>query len=149
MKGDNMAIFIAGLPQYASLCQILHQHLTHHNCPTELITESYPHSVALGVGVAALITQRGGSAIVIDDYGIGCFNAINKAGNIVCANGYDEHSAKMTKDHNNTQALVIGAQVITENLAKSIALNFAQATYAGGRHQVRVDMLSELFKGGV
>ncbi len=144
-----MAIFIAGLPEFAPLCQVLHQHLTTHGCPAELVTESYPHSVALGIGVANLITQKGGTALVIDDFGIGAFNAINKAGNIVCANGYDEHSAKMTKDHNNTQSLVIGALVITEELAKSIALNFAQATYAGGRHQVRVDMLSELFKGGV
>lgn len=144
-----MALIIAGLPQFAPLCQLLHTHLTQNGCPNQLITQSYPHSVALGLGVAELLTAQGGSALVIDDYGIGSFNAINKAGNVVCANGYDEHSAKMTKDHNNAQALVIGAVVITEELAKSIALNFAQATYAGGRHQVRVDMLSELFKGGV
>ena len=82
--------------------------------------------------------------IIIDDYGIVPFMTCTKHKKIVCAQAADEHSAKMTRDHNNTSIISIGYEITGENLAKSICRIFANSDYSGGRHQVRVDMLDKM-----
>ncbi|MCP1222789.1 RpiB/LacA/LacB family sugar-phosphate isomerase [Sebaldella sp. S0638] len=82
--------------------------------------------------------------IIIDDYGIAPFMICTKHKKIVCAQMADEHSAKMTRDHNNTSIITIGYEITGENLAKSICGIFAKSDYSGGRHQVRVDMLDKM-----
>ena len=82
--------------------------------------------------------------IIIDDYGIVPFMVCTKHKKIVCAQTADEHSAKMTRDHNNTSIISIGYEITGENLAKSICEIFADSDYSGGRHQVRVDMLDKM-----
>ena len=82
--------------------------------------------------------------IIIDDYGIVPFMVCTKYKKIVCAQTADEHSAKMTRDHNNTSIISIGYEITGENLAKSICEIFADSDYSGGRHQVRVDMLDKM-----
>ena len=82
--------------------------------------------------------------IIIDDYGIVPFMVCTKYKKIVCAQTADEHSAKMTRDHNNTSIITIGYEITGEALAKSICNVFAESNYSGGRHQVRVDMLNKM-----
>lgn len=82
--------------------------------------------------------------IIIDDYGTVPFMVCSKHTKIVCAQVADEHSAKMTRDHNNTSIITIGCEITGENLAKNICAVFAKADYSGGRHQVRVDMLDKM-----
>ena len=82
--------------------------------------------------------------IILDDYGIVPFMICSKHKKIVCAQAADEHSAKMTRDHNNTTIISIGYEITGENLAKSICGIFANSDYSGGRHQVRVDMLDKM-----
>ncbi len=40
--------------------------------------------------------------------------------------------------------IALGSKIVGEELALSIVKEFLQATYAGGRHQVRVDMLNKM-----
>ena len=82
--------------------------------------------------------------IIIDDYGIVPFMVCTKYKKIVCAQTADEHSAKMTRDHNNTTIISIGYEITGEALAKSICSVFAKSDYSGGRHQVRVDMVDKM-----
>lgn len=82
--------------------------------------------------------------IIIDDYGILPFMVCSKHKEIVCAQVADEHSAKMTRDHNNTTIISIGCEITGPELAKSICSVFAKSNYSGGRHQVRVDMLNKM-----
>ena len=82
--------------------------------------------------------------IILDDYGIAPFMICSKQKGIVCAQAADEHSAKMTRDHNNTSIITIGYEITGEALAKSICSVFAKSDYSGGRHQVRVDMLNKM-----
>ena len=82
--------------------------------------------------------------IILDDYGIAPFMICSKHKKIVCAQAADEHSAKMTRDHNNTSIITIGYEITGEALAKSICNVFAESDYSGGRHQVRVDMLNKM-----
>lgn len=82
--------------------------------------------------------------IIIDEYGVGPFMVADKFKYIICAELNDEHSAKMTRDHNNANVITLGSGVIGIDVAKRIAERFAAANYSGGRHQIRVDMLNKM-----
>ncbi|WP_156854451.1 galactose-6-phosphate isomerase subunit LacA [Oceanobacillus sp. AG] len=82
--------------------------------------------------------------IVIDEYGVGPSMVANKYKGIICANTTDEHSAFMTRGHNNTSIITIGSGIVGEKLAEKIAKTFIEADYDGGRHQIRVDMLNKM-----
>ena len=54
------------------------------------------------------------------------------------------YSAKLSKQHNNTNIIAFGARVVGIELAKMIVDQWLEAEYEGGRHQVRIDMLKEI-----
>lgn len=83
-------------------------------------------------------------AIVIDKYGVGSFIAMNKHKHVICAEVSEEHSAKMTRAHNNANSIALGSGIVGLELAKNICLTFIRGDYEGGRHQIRVDMLNRL-----
>lgn len=82
--------------------------------------------------------------IAFDAYGAGSFMAISKHKGMVVAEISEERSAYMTREHNNSRAITLGSKIIGTELAKNISLEFLKASYDGGRHQIRVDMLNKL-----
>lgn len=88
------------------------------------------------------VTENKG--IIIDEYGAGPFMVADKFKYIICAELNDEHSAKMTRDHNNANVITMGSGVIGKDVAIRIAERFSVAKYSGGRHQIRVDMLNKM-----
>lgn len=92
----------------------------------------------------AILNNEGEKGIVIDEYGTGSFNVCTKHKGIICAQVADEHSAKMTRDHNNTSIIAIGSKVTSLEIAKRITDKFILSNYSGGRHQIRVDMLNKM-----
>lgn len=82
--------------------------------------------------------------IIIDEFGAGPFMVADKFKYIICAELNDEHSAKMTRDHNNANVITMGSGVLGEDVAKRIAHRFCVAQYSDGRHQIRVDMLNKM-----
>ena len=85
--------------------------------------------------------------IVICGTGIGMSMAANKVKGIRCALCSDTYSAKMTRVHNNSNVLALGARVIGVELAKDIVNAWLDAEFEGGRHQVRIDMITALENG--
>lgn len=83
-------------------------------------------------------------AIIIDDYGILPFMITTKHKGIICAELSDEHSAQMTRDHNNTNIISIGYRLVGEEIIHEIVKRFIERDYSGGRHQIRIDMLDHL-----
>ena len=79
--------------------------------------------------------------IVIDAYGAGPFMVATKIKGMVAAEVSDERSAYMTRGHNNSRMITVGAEIVGDELAKNIANSFVNGKYDGGRHQVRVDVL--------
>ena len=73
--------------------------------------------------------------------------AANKVKGIRCALCSDTYSAKMTRVHNNSNVLALGARVIGVELAKEIVNAWLDAEFEGGRHQVRIDMITALENG--
>lgn len=82
--------------------------------------------------------------IIIDNFGSASFMVASKFKNIIVAQLEDEHSAKMTRDHNNTNVICIGSYNVSIGLGYNIAKKFIDSNYSGGRHQVRIDMLDKL-----
>ena len=94
--------------------------------------------------VEAIKNKTADKGIVIDEYGAAPFMISTKNHGIICAPVYDDYTSKMTRMHNATQIITLGSAVSAEKLACQLALNFAEAEYDGGRHQVRIDMLDRM-----
>jgi len=98
-------------------------------------------SLAVAKAVLGKEADRG---IMFDEYGVGSHMASSKLKGMISANVTDENSAHMTRRHNNTMAIALGAGIVGEKLAESLVKEYLTADYDGGRHQVRVDMISKM-----
>ena len=85
--------------------------------------------------------------IVLCTTGIGVSISANKIAGIRCALLSDVWSAKMTRLHNDTNMMAIGAGVVGENLALEIVDTWVGTEFSGEeRHQRRIDKLMALEK---
>ena len=84
--------------------------------------------------------------ILICGTGIGMSMCANKHNGIRAAVCGDTYSAKMTRCHNDANVLCIGARVTGSCLALDIVDAFLGAEYEGGRHAIRVGMISDIEK---
>lgn len=82
--------------------------------------------------------------IVLCGTGQGIMMAANKIKGIRCGVCSDTFSARMIREHNDANMLALGARVIGEALALDIVDAFLNATFEGGRHATRVDMIKAL-----
>jgi len=60
---------------------------------------------------------------------------------VVCSEPY---SARLSRQHNDTNVLCLGARVVGLELAKMIVDEWLAAEFEGGRHAVRVKMIAEI-----
>ena len=96
---------------------------------------------AAAKAVAAGECDRG---IVCCTTGIGVSIAANKIKGIRCALVSDLMSARLTRQHNDTNVLALGAGVVGEKLGLEIADVWLETAFEGGRHARRVDKLMAL-----
>ena len=82
--------------------------------------------------------------IVICTTGIGVSIVANKVPGVRCALCSDPLSAEMTRRHNDTNMLAMGAGIIGQNLALKIVDTWLNTAFEGGRHQRRVDKITAL-----
>ena len=83
--------------------------------------------------------------ILVCGTGIGMSMAANKHKGIRAACCSDTFSARLTRLHNNANVLCMGARVIGTCLAEDILDAFLSAEFEdGGRHRLRVDMMTEI-----
>ena len=80
--------------------------------------------------------------------GIGISIAANKIKGIRAVVCSDCYSAKLSRQHNNTNILSMGARVVGVDLAKMIAKEWLTTEYEGGRHQRRLDQIAILEEQG-
>ena len=85
--------------------------------------------------------------ILICGTGVGISLSANKVKGIRAVVCSEPYSAKLSRQHNNTNILAFGARVVGIELAKMIVDEFLSAEYEGGRHQKRIDMISDIEKG--
>lgn len=81
--------------------------------------------------------------IVICGTGIGISIAANKVPGIRCALCHNSFTAKLSRLHNNSNVLSLGARVIGDELALDIVDAYLTTDFEGGRHARRVDKIEE------
>ncbi|MDL2235811.1 ribose 5-phosphate isomerase B [Christensenellaceae bacterium OttesenSCG-928-L17] len=91
--------------------------------------------------VAAGKAQRG---ILLCHTGIGMSIAANKVNGIRCALCADGFAARLTREHNDSNILAIGAGMIGYPLAQEIAEIWLATEFVGGRHLRRVNKIMDL-----
>ena len=90
---------------------------------------------------------EGAFGILVCGTGVGMSMCANKYKGIRAALCGDTYSAKMTRQHNNANVLCLGARVIGPCLAEDIVGAFLDNPFEGGRHSIRVDMMTEIEEG--
>ena len=103
----------------------------------------YPH-FAKRVSEAVQKEPDTSFGILICGTGIGMSMCANKHKGIRAAVCSDTFSAKMTRRHNDANVLCLGARVIGSCLAEDIIDIFLENEFEGGRHKIRVDMMSDI-----
>lgn len=83
-------------------------------------------------------------AILICGSGVGISIAANKVRGIRCVACSEPYSALLSRLHNDTNALALGARVVGPDLAWMIVETWLGGEYEGGRHARRVSQLADL-----
>ena len=84
--------------------------------------------------------------IAICGTGVGISLACNKVKGIRACVCSEPYTAKLSRQHNNSNVLAFGSRVVGSELAKIITEAWLDAEFEGGRHQRRVDMVMEIEK---
>ena len=109
-------------------------------------TESCDYPIfgkAVGEAVASGKCEKG---IVICTTGIGISISANKVKGIRAALCADSFTAEMTRRHNDSNVLALGAGVVGPNLADRIVDVFLSTEFEGGRHERRVNLMMDIEK---
>ena len=93
--------------------------------------------------IAAGDAERG---IAVCGSGIGISIAVNREPACRCARVDDPLSAALAREHNDANVLALGGRLIGSDMAKACVAAFLGTDFAGGRHQRRVDQLSQLLQ---
>ncbi|RKW01098.1 MAG: galactose-6-phosphate isomerase subunit LacA [Streptococcus sp.] len=140
-----MAIIIGADAAGNKLKDVVKEFLIGENFEVVDVTKEGQDFVDVTLAVAAEVNkQEENLGIVVDAYGAGPFMVATKIKGMVAAEVSDERSAYMTRGHNNSRMITMGAEIVGDGLAKNIAKGFVNGKYDGGRHQIRVDMLNKM-----
>ena len=140
-----MAIVVGADAAGIRLKEVVKEYLEAEGFQVVDVTEEEQDFVDVTLAVAKEVKQAEDNlGIVIDAYGAGPFMVATKIKGMVAAEVSDERSAYMTRGHNNSRMITMGAQIVGDQLAKNIAKGFVNGKYDGGRHQIRVDMLNKM-----
>lgn len=111
-------------------------------------TERFDYPIS-GFRAAQLVAAgQADGGILICGTGIGISLAANKVKGIRACVCSEPYSARLSKQHNNTNILAFGARVIGIETAKMIVDEWLGAAYEGGRHQRRIDMIAQIEETG-
>ncbi len=92
----------------------------------------------------AIVEGKFERGILICGTGIGIGIAANKVAGIRAALCHDTFSARASREHNNANILTLGERVIGPGLAKDIVKIWLETDFSGGRHERRVEKISQL-----
>ena len=112
-----------------------------YGCYTKESVDYPDMAIRVAEGIKNGICDKG---VLICGTGIGVSMAANKVPGIRAALCSDAFSAKMSRAHNNSNVLALGARVIGEGLALDILDAWLSTEFEGGRHASRVAKINEI-----
>jgi ribose 5-phosphate isomerase B len=92
----------------------------------------------------AVVEGRADRGIVLGGSGQGEQIAANKVAGVRAALCNDLYTARMARLHNDANVLSIGGRIVAPGLAEEILRVWLQTSFEGGRHQRRIDQISEI-----
>lgn len=92
----------------------------------------------------AITSGEAERGILICGTGIGMSMAANKVKGIRAAVCHDTFSAEFTRRHNDANVLCMGGRVVGPGLACKVVDAYLDNEFEGGRHQRRVDKITEI-----
>ena len=92
----------------------------------------------------AVVDGEADLGIAICGTGVGISLAANKVKGVRACVCSEPYTAQLSRMHNDSNVLAFGARVIGVELAKMIVDEWLNASFEGGRHQRRVDMLMDI-----
>jgi ribose 5-phosphate isomerase B len=111
---------------------------------TSIDSVDYPiYGAKVGRAVANGEVDQG---IVVCGSGIGIAIAANKIDGVRAAQAWNEETARLAREHNDANVLSIGARVIPEAEVPKIIKAWFDAKFLGGRHERRIEEITELEK---
>jgi ribose 5-phosphate isomerase B len=142
MSGDRIAIASdhAGFELKAALKQFLsedHEVIDLGTHGPESV--DYPD---FGAAMAAAVASgEAGRGILICGTGIGISIAANRHAGVRAALCHDVTTARLSRQHNDANVLVLGARVVGLDVARDCVSAFLGTPFEGGRHSRRVEKL--------
>ena len=110
--------------------------------PSNTDSVDYPD---YGVKIAhAILEQRVERGIVICGTGVGMSIVVNRFPGIRGTLCSDVYTAKMCREHNDSNILIMGGRVIRKDLALEIVGIWLKTNFEGGRHQRRLDKINQI-----
>jgi ribose 5-phosphate isomerase B len=88
--------------------------------------------------------KRADFGIAVCGSGIGISIAANKVPGIRAALAHDVVTAQLAREHNDANVLALGARIVTPAAALEMVQTFLNTPFAGGRHQRRLDKITQL-----
>lgn len=107
-------------------------------------TESTDYPDIAGEIAGAVAKGEYERGILICGAGIGMSIAANKVPGIRAACCTDSYTARLAKEHNDANILTLGGRIVGPELGVEITKAWLQAEFQGGRHQARIDKISEI-----
>ncbi|GJL78177.1 MAG: ribose 5-phosphate isomerase B [Nitrospinaceae bacterium] len=94
----------------------------------------------------AILENKVDRGIVICGTGVGMSIVVNRFPGIRGTLCSDLYTAKMCREHNDSNILIMGGRVIGKGLAQEIVTTWLETRFEGGRHQKRLDKIEEIDK---
>jgi ribose 5-phosphate isomerase B len=116
-----------------------------HGTDREDPTDYPPICFAVARAVAEGRAERG---IVLGGSGQGEQIAANKIRGIRAALCNDLYTARLSREHNDANVLSMGGRIVAFGLADEIVAVWLKTAFEGGRHQRRIDQISEMERHG-
>ena len=92
----------------------------------------------------AIASGRADRGVLVCGTGIGISIAANRNPAVRAALCHDATTARLSREHNDANVLVLGARLIGEEVARDCLSVFLSTKYEGGRHDRRVAKLSAI-----
>lgn len=115
--------------------------------PGTAASTDYP-DYAGRVAEAVVDDPNGARGLLVCGSGIGVSIVANKIPGIRAVDAWDDESARISRAHNDTNILCLGARSVTEPQAVSITKTWLTTGFDGGRHARRVNKISGVQHAG-
>lgn len=91
----------------------------------------------------AIADKRAEWGVALCGSGIGISIAVNRHPAARCALVSEPFSARLARNHNDANVVALGARLVGIEMAKACVMTFLNSEFDGGRHQARVEKLTQ------